>query len=72
MEKPTIHLIGHKLRWEFKAPENLPYPMQMALKALARRPVRNGDNDNDAQQDEFPREDVTPAALHCSDIGDQR
>jgi hypothetical protein len=52
MDKPTIYLIGHKLRREFKAPDDLPYPMQMALKALARQPVRDGDNDN---RDETPQ-----------------
>lgn len=72
MDKPTINLIGHKLRREFKAPDDLPYPMQMALKALARQPVRDGDNDNDTQGDDAPRDDASPPALHCSDDGDQR
>jgi hypothetical protein len=50
MDKPTLNLIGHKLRREFKAPDDLPYPMQMALKALARQPARDGDNDNDVRR----------------------
>ena len=72
MDKPTINLIGHKLRREFRAPDDLPYPMQMALKALARQPAHDGDNDNDTQSDDAPRDDASPAALHCSDDGDQR
>lgn len=48
MDKPTIELIGHKLRREFKAPGDLPYPMRMALAALARKPLSPGANDNDA------------------------
>jgi hypothetical protein len=55
MDKATIYLIGHKLRKEFRPPEDLPYPMQMALKALARQPVRDGDNDNDV-----PRAELLP------------
>ena len=59
MEKPTLNLIGHKLRREFKPPADLPYPMQMALKALAHQPVRDGDNDNDnnnrIQREEAPQ-----------------
>jgi hypothetical protein len=72
MDKPTIHLIGHKLRRAFKPPEDLPYPMQMALKALARHPVRDGDNDNDVQHQDAPRDGTPRAALYCSDDGDQR
>jgi hypothetical protein len=53
MDKRTIYLIGHKLRREFKPPDDLPYPMRMALKALARQPVR--DNDNDIRRDETLR-----------------
>jgi hypothetical protein len=49
MDKPTIELIGHKLRKEFKAPDALPYPMRMALAALARKPLSPGANDNDVQ-----------------------
>ena len=49
MDKPTIELIGHKLRKEFKAPVSLPYPMRMALAALARKPLSPGANDNDVQ-----------------------
>jgi hypothetical protein len=47
MDKPTIELIGHKLRREFKAPDALPYPIRMALAALARKPLSPGANDND-------------------------
>jgi len=49
MDKPTIELIGHKLRKEFKAPDALPYPIRMALAALARKPLSPEANDNDAQ-----------------------
>ena len=72
MDKPTINLIGHKLRREFRPPDDLPYPMQMALKALAHQPVHDGDNDNDIQGDDAPREDASKAALQCSDESDQR
>jgi hypothetical protein len=72
MDKPTFNLIGHKLRREFKAPDDLPYPMQMALKALARQPVRDGDNDNDIQRDDAPQDEVLPPAIRCSDDGDLR
>jgi hypothetical protein len=67
MDKPTINLIGHKLRREFKPPDDLPYPMQMALKALALQPVRDGDNDNDIRHDEIRR-----SQGELSDDRDQR
>ena len=66
MDKPTLNLIGHKLRREFKPPDDLPYPMQMALKALANQPVRDGDSDNDIR-----RED-TPQSILGANEGDQR
>jgi hypothetical protein len=67
MDKPTINLIGHKLRREFKPPDDLPYPMQMALKALAGQSVRDSHNDNDMQRDENQR-----PARDRSDDRDQR
>jgi hypothetical protein len=67
MDKPTINLIGHKLRREFKPPDDLPYPMQMALKALAGQPVRDSDNDNDVRRDETQR-----SARDRSDDRDRR
>lgn len=38
MDEEILHLIGKKLRTEFGAVDNLPYPMQRALAALAAEP----------------------------------
>ena len=39
MEKSIIKSIGKGLQQEFKPPEDLPFPLQKALKALAELPA---------------------------------
>lgn len=38
MEKSTIKALGKKLRQQFTPPDDLPFPLQKALKALADLP----------------------------------
>jgi hypothetical protein len=39
MEKSTIKTLGKALNRELRLPEDLPFPMQKALEALAKLPV---------------------------------
>jgi hypothetical protein len=39
MKKSTIKALGKGLQQEFKPPEDLPFPLQKALKALAELPA---------------------------------
>ena len=38
MEKSTIKALGKRLRQQFNPPEDLPFPLQKALNALAELP----------------------------------
>lgn len=35
MDKTRLHFLGHRLRREFRVPDDLPFPMRKALEALA-------------------------------------
>jgi len=57
MEKSTVALLGQGLRQEFKAPENLPFPLRKALEALAKLPAE--------LDEESPAESAPTSANSC-------
>lgn len=46
MDKTRINIVGKHLRRTFVAPDDLPFPMQKALEALANRTTDAADNDD--------------------------
>lgn len=48
MDKTRLHVLGRRLRREFRVPDDLPFPMQKALEALATRDTPEAEIDNSA------------------------